>query len=116
MCLQQSCARLPRGAVWSAASGERHGEACVWWLSRHAWPSQALLAPASRMQVTSAARQALRRAVLEADPRLVEAMFLCEVIVCGVGGGGRTLPGQPLCLGLGNWRRRFGTHWRVQAC
>lgn len=38
-------------------------------------------------QVTSAARQALRRAVLEADPRLVEALFLCEVrrrrwIVC----------------------------------
>ena len=30
-------------------------------------------------QVTSAARQALRRAVLEADPRLVEALFLCEV-------------------------------------
>ncbi|KAK9824164.1 hypothetical protein WJX72_008216 [[Myrmecia] bisecta] len=30
-------------------------------------------------QVTSAARQAFRRAVAEADPRLVEAMFLCEV-------------------------------------
>lgn len=30
-------------------------------------------------QVTSAARQALRRAVLEADPRLAEALFLCEV-------------------------------------
>ena len=30
-------------------------------------------------QVTSIARQAFRRALLEADPRLVEAMFLCEV-------------------------------------
>jgi len=30
-------------------------------------------------QVTAMARQAFRRAVLEADPRLVEAMFLCEV-------------------------------------
>ena len=30
-------------------------------------------------QVTSAARQAMRRAVLEAHVRLVEAMFLCEV-------------------------------------
>ncbi|GAB4820198.1 hypothetical protein N2152v2_007244 [Parachlorella kessleri] len=30
-------------------------------------------------QVTSAARQALRRAVLEGDPRLAEALFLCEV-------------------------------------
>eukprot|EP00884_Botryococcus_braunii_P007861 jgi/Botrbrau1/17076/Bobra.0285s0003.1 len=30
-------------------------------------------------QVTSAARQAIRRAVLEAGARLVEAMFLCEV-------------------------------------
>lgn len=30
-------------------------------------------------QVTSAARQAARRAVLEGDPRLVEALFLCEV-------------------------------------
>jgi translation elongation factor EF-G len=30
-------------------------------------------------QVTSMARQAFRRALLEADPRLVEAMFLCEV-------------------------------------
>jgi hypothetical protein len=30
-------------------------------------------------QVTSAVRQAMRRAVLEANPRLVEAMFLCEM-------------------------------------
>lgn len=30
-------------------------------------------------QVTSAARTAIRKAVLEAGPRLVEAMFLCEV-------------------------------------
>lgn len=30
-------------------------------------------------QVTSAARQAFRRAILEAGPRLVEAMFLCEI-------------------------------------
>lgn len=30
-------------------------------------------------QVTSVARQAFRRALLEAEPRLVEAMFLCEV-------------------------------------
>ena len=30
-------------------------------------------------QVTSAARQAMRRAILEAHPRLVEAMLLCEV-------------------------------------
>lgn len=30
-------------------------------------------------QVTAVARQAFRRAVLEASPRLVEAMFLCEV-------------------------------------
>lgn len=30
-------------------------------------------------QVTSAVRQAMRRAVLEAHVRLVEAMFLCEV-------------------------------------
>ncbi|KAL4448964.1 hypothetical protein ABPG77_007681 [Micractinium sp. CCAP 211/92] len=36
-------------------------------------------------QVTSAARQALRRAVLEADPRLVEAMFLCEVATSSEG-------------------------------
>lgn len=35
--------------------------------------------PTPFRQVTSAARQALRRAVLEADPRLVEALFLCEV-------------------------------------
>jgi translation elongation factor EF-G len=30
-------------------------------------------------QVTAVARQAFRRAVMEAEPRLVEAMFLCEV-------------------------------------
>lgn len=30
-------------------------------------------------QVTSVAKQAFRRALLEADPRLVEAMFLCEI-------------------------------------
>ena len=30
-------------------------------------------------QVTSAVRQALRRAVAEAHPRLVEAMLLCEL-------------------------------------
>ena len=30
-------------------------------------------------QVTSTARQAFRRAVLEGGPRLVEAMFLCQV-------------------------------------
>lgn len=30
-------------------------------------------------QVTAVARHAFRRAVMEADPRLVEAMFLCEV-------------------------------------
>ncbi|PRW32859.1 ribosomal S5 Elongation factor G III V family [Chlorella sorokiniana] len=36
-------------------------------------------------QVTSAARQALRRAVLEADPRLVEALFLCEVATSSEG-------------------------------
>ena len=47
-------------------------------------------------QVTSAARQALRRGVAEAHPRLVEAMFLCEVASaaealsggCTWGGGG----------------------------
>ena len=32
-----------------------------------------------RPQVTAVARQAFRRAVREADARLVEAMFLCEV-------------------------------------
>ena len=31
------------------------------------------------MQVTSTARQAFRKAVLEGGPRLVEAMFLCQV-------------------------------------
>ncbi len=31
------------------------------------------------VQVTSTARQAFRRAVLEGGPRLVEAMFLCQV-------------------------------------
>lgn len=30
-------------------------------------------------QVTSVAKQIFRRALLEADPRLVEAMFLCEI-------------------------------------
>ena len=35
--------------------------------------------PADPLQVTAVARQALRRAVIEAEPRLVEAMFLCEV-------------------------------------
>ena len=49
-------------------------------------------------QVTSAARQALRRAVLEADPRLVEALFLCEVgagavLCCAVLCGGRCAAG-----------------------
>lgn len=34
---------------------------------------------ACAMQATAAARQAFRRAVSEASPRLVEAMFLCEV-------------------------------------
>ena len=29
--------------------------------------------------MTAVARQAFRRAVIEAEPRLVEAMFLCEV-------------------------------------
>lgn len=32
-----------------------------------------------RTQVTSAMRQAVRRAVAAAGPRLVEAMLLCEV-------------------------------------
>ena len=35
--------------------------------------------------MTSTARQALRRAVLEADPRLVEALFLCEVATSSEG-------------------------------
>ena len=39
-------------------------------------PPEPLCMPA---QVTSTARQAFRRAVLEAGPRLVEAMFLCQV-------------------------------------
>lgn len=30
-------------------------------------------------QVTSVAKQVFRRALLEAEPRLVEAMFLCEI-------------------------------------
>lgn len=36
-------------------------------------------------QVTSAARQAVRRAVLEAGPRLAEAAFLCEVTTSSEG-------------------------------
>lgn len=53
-------------------------------------PPASSIRPAPRLlprQVTSAARQALRRAVLEGDPRLVEALFLCEV----KGGGGGAL-------------------------
>lgn len=48
-------------------------------------------------QVTSAARQAFRRALLEANPRLVEAMFLCEVATASEALSGLPLP-QPLPL------------------
>ena len=44
-------------------------------------------------QVTSLARQALRRAVLEGVPCLVEAMFLCEVTATA-----EALSGILLCL------------------
>jgi len=46
-------------------------------------------------QVTSVARQAFRRAVLEGDPRLVEAMFLCEVSTTAEALSGGTSGGQP---------------------
>ena len=46
----------------------------------NAWQSRPLTRlQTTSTQVTAVARQALRRAVIEADPRLVEAMFLCEV-------------------------------------
>ena len=46
-------------------------------------------------QVTSAARQAFRRAILEAGPRLVEAMFLCEIATAS-----EALSGEhwPVCM------------------
>ena len=60
-------------------------------------------------QVTAVARQAFRRAVMEAEPRLVEAMFLCEVaassdVLSGEPRAGRStlmLPSsmEPACLG-----------------
>jgi ribosome assembly protein 1 len=61
-------------------------------------------------QVTSVARQAVRRAVMEGDPRLVEAMFLCEVR-----GSCREAaqPSQsPLLLSLGpGWGGMPGAGW-----
>ena len=42
-------------------------------------------------QVTSIAKQAFRRALLEADPRLVEAMFLCEISTTSEALSGRLL-------------------------
>ena len=46
-------------------------------------------------QVTAVARQAFRRALMEADPRLVEAMFLCEVTTSSEALSGGT---HALCL------------------
>ena len=43
-------------------------------------------------QVTSVARQLFRRALMEADPRLVEAMFLCEVSTSSDGLSGTSPP------------------------
>ena len=45
------------------------------------------------LQVTSTARQAFRRAVLEGGPRLVEAMFLCQVSTAS-----EALSGVAACL------------------
>ena len=46
--------------------------------------------------MTSTARQAFRRAVLEGGPRLVEAMFLCQVSTASEALSG--LPHQPTCV------------------
>ena len=54
--LLANAVRVPFARLWGATP------------TLHPWP-----------QVTAVARQAFRRAVLEASPRLVEAMFLCEV-------------------------------------
>lgn len=43
-------------------------------------------------QVTSVAKQVFRRALLEAGPRLVEAMFLCEISTTS-----EALAGMPPC-------------------
>lgn len=52
-------------------------------------------------QVSSAARQALRRAVAEAHPLLVEAMLLCELSsTSDVLSGARTTPLLPSPSGL----------------
>ena len=57
-------------------------------------------------QVTGAARQALRRAVLEAEPRLVEPLFLCEVCAGGGWVGGR--------VGAVNSERVLDSHLHLQ--
>ena len=54
--------------------------------------------PSTGLQVTAVARQAFRRAVIEAEPRLVEAMFLCEVAAASDVLSGEH-PAEPLHLG-----------------
>ena len=56
-------------------------------------------------QVTSAVRQAMRRAVLEAHVRLVEAMFLCEVsstaeVLSGMAPNTTSILKEPLACAL----------------
>lgn len=49
--------------------------------------------------MTSTARQAFRRAVLEGGPRLVEAMFLCQVSTASEAlSGTQTRPTRSVCL------------------
>ena len=60
-------------------------------------------------QVTSAARQAFRRAILEAGPRLVEAMFLCEIATASEALSGKHMP---VCLHA----LRYGPPARHAAC
>lgn len=55
------------------------------------WLAEDVYGPMSG-QVTSVACQVFRRALLEADPRLVEAMFLCEVSTTA-----EALSGVPAC-------------------
>lgn len=51
-------------------------------------------------QVTSLARQSFRAALLQADPRLAEAMFLCEVSTTA-----EALAGEAL------WHTKFARHF-----
>ena len=67
---------LPPGAGSAGAGDHRGGSAAA--AAASLARAEDVYGPFSG-QVSSAARQAARRAVLEGDPRLVEALFLCEV-------------------------------------